>query len=127
MRFLRAHSSVLAVCLVGLIAITSILGVRAEASHREAGDERADRQTCASLEITRNTVKDLIDVVLAGQAPSEPVDLEAIPEFQAVDPEVQALVRVLVRPENGGGDAVRERLRGFRDGLLATPLPDFCT
>lgn len=130
MRFLRDHSSVIAVAFVGAIAVVSIVSVRQERDERRTADlaAAAERQAqiCESIRSNRQGLLDLINVVLAENAPSEPVDLDALPEFRAVDPDVQNLVRVLVRP-SGGGDAIRERLRGFREGLLATPLPEFCS
>lgn len=124
MTFLRSHSSAIAVLIVGTVAIGAIFGVRLEASHREEGDERADRQTCEVLQSNRQGLIALVDVALADD--SGPIDLDGIPEFQAVEAEVQALIRVLIRPSDGDSP-VRERLKGFRDGIVATPLPDFCT
>lgn len=130
-QFVRRHASVLAVLLVGLIAVVAIGGTVIESRARDRADDKARderlAQICESIESNRQGLLDLIDVVLQDNAePSAEPDLDALPEFRAVDPEVQDLVRVLVEPSGGSGGSVRDRLRGFRDGLLSTPLPEFC-
>lgn len=126
MPWVTRHATFLSVLLVGVFAIVSIAGVLHEGNQRRKADawaqERSLAQVCESIVVNKDALLELMGVVLAADPQEEP-NLDALPEFRAVDPEVQDLIRVLV---SSPSSSVRDRLVGFRDGLEAAPLPDFC-
>lgn len=110
----------MALALVVLTAASALAvgGVAWEVNRREEA-------VCDAIADNRRGLQALIDVVLEEEREGGgdgSVNLEAIPEFRAVDPEVQALVRVLVngRPDDGQDDEtpdILDRLRTFRKTL----------
>jgi hypothetical protein len=87
---------------------------------------RREEAFCSAIEDNRAGLQNLIDVVLVDDQAGRggEVNLDAIPEFQAVDPEVQALIRVLVNPPSRDPDAdgnetpgIIERLRTYQKTL----------
>lgn len=118
-RFIRRHATALAIIVVTACFMAAMGAVALEAAHRQDA-------FCAAIRDNRKGIQALIDVALEGEGqPSGRVrNLDAIPEFQAVDPEVQALIRVLVNPpappegqEDPNGPSLVERLRTYRDTL----------
>jgi hypothetical protein len=103
----------LAIVAVTLTSALAVAGLVWEVNRREEA-------FCEAITDNRKGLEDLIDVVLQ-EGPSGDVNLDALPEFQAVDPEVQALVRVLVNPpdtdEPDDPPDIIERLRTYQASL----------
>lgn len=138
-RLVGRHAGVLSVLLVGVVAVVAVLGVGAEGDARRREDRAAiaredaredaqaatnSAQLCASIESNRYGLLDLVDAVLDDDEPAR-TPLTETPEYAALDPVTQRFV-VVVFSTPPGSSTLAARLDGFRSGLLATPLPDFC-